>query len=178
MPESVQVLFDYEYDTAEGKRVSIHRGDTYQLLAKSTEEWWKVKREDKEKLYVPANYVRVVETPPAVPDKLLVTHYPLSIKTDIPDTIPNGHGRHDDDSYQTDSGHGTLTPSASPDTRSAIGTNGSGDDIQYMNAEMLRLDIHTSAASTPSVSSVDISLLSGILFRYVYRFQRVDLAGL
>lgn len=57
---SVEVLYSYDYDTIEGKHISISKGDVFTLLAKSTEEWWKVRKGDKEKFYVPANYVKIL----------------------------------------------------------------------------------------------------------------------
>lgn len=56
----IEVEFDYEYK-AKDKLISIRQGECYQLVRKTNEDWWQVRREEGAKaFYVPAQYVREV----------------------------------------------------------------------------------------------------------------------
>ncbi len=55
----VRVLYDYEYQDSDSKKVSIKEGEEWLLLKKVSDDWWHVCRE-KELIYVPANYVEQI----------------------------------------------------------------------------------------------------------------------
>lgn len=61
---TVVAQFKYEY-VYEGKTISFKKGDTFQLLNTSNNDWWQVRRWLEngtcENLYVPANYMKKVE---------------------------------------------------------------------------------------------------------------------
>lgn len=62
-PTAVIAKFDYTYDH-HGQTISIRKGESFNLLAKATSDWWHVRRrhgEVLEDLYVPATYVREVK---------------------------------------------------------------------------------------------------------------------
>ncbi|XP_030634036.1 rho GTPase-activating protein 15 [Chanos chanos] len=68
MPGSTMVLealYDYSYQGADGRQVSIHEGERFLLLRKTNADWWQVRRigvgMKGKPLYVPATYV--VEVP-------------------------------------------------------------------------------------------------------------------
>lgn len=165
--EYVEVLFNYKYDTSEGRHITINKGDKFALLAKSTEEWWKVRRGDREKFYVPANYVRVVSEPNKVRINNKTTEGAsdsISIHTDIPDldtNSSNGHKRNGSNTSTNDSldsqsrsdsfgSQGDGYPHHSMDrnatlpkpniTPAAPTSNG----VAYMNSSMLKLDLKPS----------------------------------
>ncbi|XP_067932528.1 rho GTPase-activating protein 15-like isoform X4 [Watersipora subatra] len=90
--DCVEVLFDYEYDMSDGKHIAISKGDIYTLLAKSTEEWWKVRKDDHKKFYVPATYVKEIHQDTASTTPVLQNDY-ISVHSDIPVVPTNGHHR-------------------------------------------------------------------------------------
>ena len=62
-PTAVIAKFDYTYDH-HGQTISIKKGESFNLLAKATSDWWHVRRkqgEVLEDLYVPATYVKEVK---------------------------------------------------------------------------------------------------------------------
>lgn len=92
--DSVEVMFDYKYTTSDNKHVTINKGDIFTLLDKSTKEWWKVCKEDRDKFYVPANYVRLRSNSSGSTstDSVRTSGY-ISIHSDIPPLSRNGHHR-------------------------------------------------------------------------------------
>ncbi|XP_042638811.1 rho GTPase-activating protein 27 [Orycteropus afer afer] len=59
----VLVEHPFEYTTKDGRRVAIQPNERYQLLRRSTEHWWHVRRQPGDRpFYLPAQYVR--ELPP------------------------------------------------------------------------------------------------------------------
>lgn len=55
---SLRVLFDFEYQTKDGREISIHHGEKLFLLRKTNADWWQVIRNSSERpFYVPATYV-------------------------------------------------------------------------------------------------------------------------
>uniref|UniRef100_A0A023EZK1 Putative rho gtpase-activating protein n=2 Tax=Triatoma infestans TaxID=30076 RepID=A0A023EZK1_TRIIF len=56
---NVEVLYDFEYSTKEGQKVSIREGEKLLLLKKTNEDWWQVIRSNgRRPFYVPSTYVR------------------------------------------------------------------------------------------------------------------------
>lgn len=138
--ECVEVLYDYNYETAEGKSITIQKGDRYKLLARSTEEWWKVLRGDRDKFYVPANYVRVLSL-----DSESSSHYhvvdkaTISIKTDIPeelDKVPK-----------------LPAKSVNGWSDKAAASSKKNNDLEHARPDGLNLDLKNSLSNTPSVSN-------------------------
>ena len=174
--ESVEVLFNYKYDTSEGRHITINKGDIFTLLAKSTEEWWKVRRGDREKFYVPANYVRVLgeSDKNARPNnKTLDASDSISIHTDIPDlvTSSNGHQRNDSNSSTNDSldsqsrsdsfgsqgdcyAHHSMDRNATLPKPNITPVAPTSNGVTYMNSSMLKLDLKPSI----TVSQVGVIL--------------------
>ncbi|XP_030630924.1 rho GTPase-activating protein 27 [Chanos chanos] len=59
----VLVNFEYEYETRDGKKVSIKPNEQYILIAKTNDHWWHVRKDETTKpFYIPAKYV--TELPP------------------------------------------------------------------------------------------------------------------
>ncbi|XP_044299155.1 rho GTPase-activating protein 9 isoform X2 [Varanus komodoensis] len=62
-PEAVmlQALYDYQYKSEDGRQVSIAEGEIFQLMHKTNEDWWQVRRlgqsKQKRPFFVPATYV-------------------------------------------------------------------------------------------------------------------------
>ncbi|XP_073992198.1 rho GTPase-activating protein 12-like isoform X2 [Rhodnius prolixus] len=56
---NVEVLYDFEYSTKEGQKISIREGEKLLLLKKTNEDWWQVIRSNgRRPFYVPSTYVR------------------------------------------------------------------------------------------------------------------------
>lgn len=155
---SVEVLYDYNYDTSEGKHISIHKGDIFTLLDKSTDEWWKVRRDEREKFYVPASYVRVN---PQM--EVIGASDSISIHTDIPSVPMNGHHReHSNASSYADSLSDGQSYSGSFDSKadtlnrvSQLQTKSSPSHVEASQTtnKMLNLNLQPSIV----VTSVSIS---------------------
>ncbi|XP_059204443.1 rho GTPase-activating protein 27 [Centropristis striata] len=65
----VLVEFQYEYQGRDGALVSIRPNERYELLAKTNDHWWQVRRDRASKpFYIPAKYVK--ELPPDFPSPL------------------------------------------------------------------------------------------------------------
>lgn len=156
MSELVEVLYNYDYNTAEGRHIVIHRGDVFNLLAKSTSEWWKVRRGANDKFYVPATYVKVITSgntePYPKPQTPLNSETSLHISTDIPAILQNGH----DPSDQSENSS-SMTSSLRSNGDHAPASNGD-NNVEYVNREMLKLDLDRSL-SAPSVSKPTYLLL-------------------
>uniref|UniRef100_A0ABM5FPF6 Rho GTPase-activating protein 9 isoform X2 n=1 Tax=Pogona vitticeps TaxID=103695 RepID=A0ABM5FPF6_9SAUR len=64
----LQALYDYQYKSEDGRRVSILEGELFQLMHKSNDDWWQVRRlgqhKQKQPIFVPASYV--TELPPGM----------------------------------------------------------------------------------------------------------------
>lgn len=68
----LQALYNYQYEAEDGRQVTIVEGEFFQLLRKTNEDWWQVRRLDQPKwrrpFFVPASYVSEVpgarEAPP------------------------------------------------------------------------------------------------------------------
>ncbi|KAK3560128.1 hypothetical protein QTP86_033936, partial [Hemibagrus guttatus] len=61
LPQLVLVKFKYEYETREGRQVSIKPNERYVLVAKTTDHWWYVRKDEATKpFYIPAQYVTVI----------------------------------------------------------------------------------------------------------------------
>lgn len=56
----VRVLFDFEYPTKDGKKVTIKEGEKLYLIKKTNEDWWQVIRNSGRPFYVPASYVEEI----------------------------------------------------------------------------------------------------------------------
>jgi len=135
MGDTVEVLFNYNYDTAEGKHIVIHKGDVFTLLAKSTDEWWKVRKGDKDKFYVPANYVRITSSDSTKPSR-------PELDTDMKSRSAAGRGSQD-----------SLTPSSDESVNSLERKD---DPVLYANSAMIRID---TSSSTPTVSHNLITII-------------------
>ncbi|KAK9505354.1 hypothetical protein O3M35_009434 [Rhynocoris fuscipes] len=56
---NVEVLYDFEYSTKEGQKVSIREGEKLLLLKKTNADWWQVIRSNgRRPFYVPSTYVK------------------------------------------------------------------------------------------------------------------------
>ena len=64
----LEATFPYEYTDTDGTSIRFREGERFILLAKSSDDWWKVKRtglfDGKSDIYVPVTYVREVNTKP------------------------------------------------------------------------------------------------------------------
>ncbi|XP_071445271.1 rho GTPase-activating protein 12-like isoform X2 [Hetaerina americana] len=62
MPEvRVQVLYDFEYTTKEGREVWMREGERLHLIKKTNQDWWQVLRNSERRpFYVPSAYVEEV----------------------------------------------------------------------------------------------------------------------
>ncbi|KAK3717530.1 hypothetical protein QZH41_013788 [Actinostola sp. cb2023] len=58
----VEALYTYSYDAADGRKIAFNAGEKFTLLSKANDDWWHVKRNGEKPMYVPANYVREVQT--------------------------------------------------------------------------------------------------------------------
>lgn len=59
---NVEVLYDFEYSTKDGQKVSIKEGEKLLLIKKTNNDWWQVIRSTgRRPFYVPSTYVRVLE---------------------------------------------------------------------------------------------------------------------
>lgn len=64
--EQVEAQYSYSYPDTDGTEISFDIGERFNLIAKSTEDWWKVERlsnagdGQKKVLYVPATYMKEV----------------------------------------------------------------------------------------------------------------------
>lgn len=163
--ESVEVLFNYQYDTSEGRHITINKGDVFTLLAKSTAEWWKVRRGDREKFYVPANYVRVVGETNKLKTRQVETKTDksgasdsISINTDIPDEIMTLNGHHRNDSNTSNNYDSTDSQSRSD----SFGSQGEGYSHNSMdkNVTLPRPNITPAAPQTNGVHYMNSSLLN------------------
>lgn len=153
--DSVEVMFDYHYDTSEGRHITIHKGDIFTLLAKSTEEWWKVRKNDHEKFYVPANYVKqIIKSPPS---KVIGANDSISIHTDIPSSLPiNMHHRNGSNG----SSNGESVDSQSYGSLDSKGESLDREQTQYsdtngvtnLNSSSLGLKLHPEITVTTPVS--------------------------
>lgn len=57
----VEVLYDFEYTSEDGKELKIKAGEELLLLKKSNENWWQVIRSsDRKAFYAPSSYLSVV----------------------------------------------------------------------------------------------------------------------
>lgn len=63
----VRVLYDFEYETRESKRVSIKEGEKLLLLKKTNDDWWQVIRSSGRPFYVPATFVKEIPRAPSRP---------------------------------------------------------------------------------------------------------------
>lgn len=55
----VKVLYDFHYQTTEGREIAIKKNETLYLLQKTNADWWQVVRTwEQRSFYVPATYVR------------------------------------------------------------------------------------------------------------------------
>ncbi|KAG8240332.1 hypothetical protein J437_LFUL000807 [Ladona fulva] len=63
MPEvRVQVLYDFEYTTKEGREIWMKEGERLYLIQKTNDDWWQVLRNSERRpFYVPAAYVEEVQ---------------------------------------------------------------------------------------------------------------------
>lgn len=60
----VQALYDFEYETEDGKQIWMREGEEYLLLKKTNGDWWQVIRDgDIRPFYAPANYVEEISQP-------------------------------------------------------------------------------------------------------------------
>ncbi|XP_015603217.1 rho GTPase-activating protein 12 isoform X3 [Cephus cinctus] len=58
----LKVLYDFEYETAEGRRVIIEKNEKLYLLQKTNNDWWQaVRTHEQRSFYVPASYVREIK---------------------------------------------------------------------------------------------------------------------
>ncbi|XP_060618970.2 rho GTPase-activating protein 9 isoform X1 [Anolis sagrei] len=70
LPDAVmlQALYNYQYKSDDGRRVTITEGELFQLMCKANDDWWQVRRLNQSKqkypLFVPATYVAEVPTSP------------------------------------------------------------------------------------------------------------------
>uniref|UniRef100_T1JJK9 Rho GTPase-activating protein 15 n=1 Tax=Strigamia maritima TaxID=126957 RepID=T1JJK9_STRMM len=54
----VQVLYDFEYDADDGKRICMKEGEEFLLLNKTNTDWWQVIRDgERRPFYAPASYM-------------------------------------------------------------------------------------------------------------------------
>ncbi|XP_072524486.1 rho GTPase-activating protein 12a isoform X9 [Salminus brasiliensis] len=67
----IEVEYDYEYKFKD-RMIAIKQGERYQLVKKTNEDWWQVRKEEGSKaFYVPAQYVREVRRALMPPPKPL-----------------------------------------------------------------------------------------------------------
>ena len=169
--DSVEVMFDYEYSLSDGKQISITKGDTFTLLAKSTDEWWKVIKDNK-KIYVPANYVREVTSAKTsghghnVHQTELKSADHITIHSDIPSISMNGHRRTgsnastgSDFCLDTHSCHSSLDSKGDSLTRSAPQPGHSAqNDERHVNASMANVSLHPTITVTQVRTTIHIPL--------------------
>lgn len=65
----VLVQYDFDYTAKDGCLVSIKPNESYMLVCKTNEHWWRVRRDQCSRpFYVPAQYVKEVPDRPASPE--------------------------------------------------------------------------------------------------------------
>lgn len=70
---NVEVLYDFEYSTKDGQKVSIKEGEKLLLIKKTNNDWWQVIRSTgRRPFYVPSTYVRVLENSKEGKEKVIV----------------------------------------------------------------------------------------------------------
>lgn len=63
--ELVVVLFPYEYQTKDGRCITIQPNDRYILVSRTNDHWWHVRKDPNTKpFYIPARYVKVLDPDP------------------------------------------------------------------------------------------------------------------
>lgn len=61
LPQLVLVNFQFEYQTRDGRQVSIKPNERYMLVAKTSDHWWYVRKDEATKpFFIPAQYVTVL----------------------------------------------------------------------------------------------------------------------
>ncbi|RVE59953.1 hypothetical protein OJAV_G00192820 [Oryzias javanicus] len=62
--ELVSVEYEYQYKAKDGHIISIKPQETYILVCKTNEHWWRVRKDQNTKpFYIPANYVKELSAP-------------------------------------------------------------------------------------------------------------------
>lgn len=65
----VLVLYDFDYTAKDGRLVSIKPNESYILVCKTNEHWWRVRRDQRSRpFYVPAQYVKEIPDGAASPE--------------------------------------------------------------------------------------------------------------
>lgn len=66
----VLVQYDFDYTAKDGSLVSIRPDESYLLISKTNEHWWRVRRDQCSRpFYVPAQYVKEIPDRPASPER-------------------------------------------------------------------------------------------------------------
>ncbi|XP_060946897.1 rho GTPase-activating protein 27 isoform X1 [Limanda limanda] len=100
----ILVEFEYEYQGRDGVLVSIKPNERYELLAKTNDHWWQVRRDSSSKpFYIPAKYVKELpvdfpspldfDDPTSAEPVLVPVAAPVPVPIPVPKTLeePNGN---------------------------------------------------------------------------------------
>lgn len=75
----VLVQYDFHYTAKDGRLVSIKPNESYILVCKTNEHWWRVRRDQCSRpFYVPAQYVKEMPNRPASPERGNIITQPSS----------------------------------------------------------------------------------------------------